>query len=251
MIKAVNNTKTWIRRNWISIILSFLLLGVIIFHFYGTYNPPITQAIIVSPKTKDQILPNGQYVQTKTNTPSTSNPYMSGFSEEFVKDTIGKVLGIKEKEILAINQVKGSYVDSLQFVREELDEQKKLTKLYQSKDSKGNVVGTGKVTDGMALVYKGNIDLSIIKKDGTKDKRGNQLIPSSLVFYDPTQRVTIGESKEYTYTLPQEPKKLSKFKFGVQGGVGAVAPIRVDNGKVKLKDLGLGVYVGTGVIYTF
>lgn len=230
--------KEWLKRNWISIALSFLLLGMVIFHFYGTYNPPITQAVIVSPKTKDQILPNGQYVQTKTNTPSTSNPYLSGFSEEFVKDTIGKVLGIKEKEILAINQVKGSYVDSLQFVREELDEQKRLTKLYQSKDSKGNIVGNGKITDGGSMVYKGNISLTSVIKKGTKKS------PDSLIFYDPTQRVTIENSLEYKYAIPAKTKK-QKLTFSAQVGTGLVMP------KFDSKNLTYGYYGGVGISYNF
>jgi len=238
MIKAVNNTKTWIRRNWISIILSFLLLGVIIFHFYGTYNPPITQAIIVSPITKNKELSNGQMANIKVSTLRTDNPYQSGFSEGFVKDTIGKILGVKEKEILAINQIKGNYKDSLKLVKEELDAQKKLTKLYQSKDSKGNIVGTAKVTDGGPLVYQGNINLT------STIKKGNKKTPDSILFYDPTNRFTINESKEFTYNVPLKTKK-QKLTFSAQIGAGIIVP------QFKPEKSTFGGYGGVGISYNF
>ena len=98
----------FIRKNWLSISLSILLIGLVSFHYFETYNPPITQAVIVSPVAKNKKVINGQTAQTKVSTPESNNPYESGFSEGFVKDTIGKILGTREKEILSINQIKGS-----------------------------------------------------------------------------------------------------------------------------------------------
>lgn len=228
----------FIRKNWLSISLSILLIGLVSFHYFETYNPPITQAVIVSPVTKNKKLINGQTAQTKVSTPESNNPYESGFSEGFVKDTIGKILGIKEKEILSINQIKGSYKDSLQLFKKELNEQKKLTKYYQSKDRNGNVISTATTTEDGPLVYKGDISLaSIIKK-------GNKKSPDSLIFYDPTQRVTIENSLEYKYAIPAKIKK-QKLTFSAQAGAGLVIP------KFDSKNLTYGYYGGVGISYNF
>lgn len=234
---------TWIKNNLLSIALSIALIGVLCYHFFGTYNPPITQTVMVSPIATTKNLDNGQQAQVKVNTPDTSTPEESGFSEQFVKDTIGKVLGIKEKQILAINKVQGKYKDSLQLYKTELDEQKRLTKYYQSKDSKGNVIGNAKVTGDGPLVYEGDINLISVVKKGTKKS------PDSLIFYDPNQRVTINKSKEFTYLVTE--KKRSKLKIAPSIGIGAIVPISVDNGKFKTKNIGLGFYGGIGVSYTF
>lgn len=238
------NIITFIKKNWVSTILVILLVGMTVFHFFETYNPPITQAVIISPLTKNKKLDNGQLAQIKTGTPGTTNPYMSGFSKEYVKDTIGKILGVKEKEILAINQVKGSYVDSLQYVREELDGQKKLVRYYQSKDSKGNIVGNGKITDNGAMVYEGNTSIATILKKGQFNKRGHRITPDSLVFYDPNQKFKVNESWEYSVVIPEKTKK-QKLTISVQAGVGFVAP------KFDVKQVTPGYYVGTGVSYNF
>lgn len=247
MIKIIFN---WIKRNWFSLILVLLMIGMITYHFFGTYNPPITQAVIVSPATKEKLLPNGQYAQTKVNTPGTETAMQSGFSEAFIRDTINGVLGIKDKELLAVRQVTGTYKDSLQLIKSELDEQKRITKTYQSKDSKGNVVGTAKTTDDGPLVYKGDISLINATKKGKVDKRGNRISPDSLIFYDPTQRVTIGGSKEFIYTIPPEPRK-KKLKVSLVIGVGAVVPVTVKDSKINFKESGLGFFGGPAVSYTF
>lgn len=242
-ILIIKKIWTWIKNNLISIILSLALIGVICYHFFETYNPPITQSVIISPMTTNKNLDNGQVAQVKVNTPATSTPLESGFSEQFVKDTIGKVLGIKDKQILAINQSQGKYKDTLQLLKTELDEQKRITKYYQSKDSKGNVIGNAKSTGDGPLVYEGDINLISVVKKGTKKS------PDSLIFYDPTQRVTINKSKEFTYLVPE--KKRSKLKIAPSIGIGAIVPISVDNGKFKTKNVGLGFYGGIGVSYTF
>lgn len=233
----------WFRRNWVSLSLVVLMIGMVCYHFFGTYNPPITQPVIVSPLTKNKVLDNGQKGQVKVFTPETELPGNAGFSESFVKDTVGKILGIKEKEIVAINQVKGKYQDSLQLFKTELNEQKRLTKYYQSKDRNGNVIGTAQTTDDGPLVYKGNINLITAVKKGTKKS------PDSILFYDPTERVTINESKEFRFAIPE--KKQNRFKIAPVIGIGVVAPVKVDNGKVKINDVGLGIFGGISVAYTF
>lgn len=233
----------WIKNNLLSIALSIALIGIICYHFFGTYNPPITQTVMVSPITTSKNLDNGQIAQVKVNTPDTSTPIEAGFSEQFIRDTIGKVLGIKDKQILAINQAQGKYKDTLQLLKTELDEEKRITKHYQSKDSKGNIIGTAKSTGDGPLVYEGDINLISVVKKGTKKT------PDSLIFYDPTQRVTINKSKEFTYLVPE--KKRSKLKIAPSIGVGAVVPINVNNGKMVVKEVGLGFYGGFGVSYTF
>lgn len=241
----------WIKRNWVSLVLVLLMIGMIAYHFFGTYNPPIQQAVIVSPATKEKLLPNGQYADIKVQTPDSETPQQAGFSERFVKDTIGKILGIKDKEqILAVTQVKGRYSDSLNLLKTELDEQKKVTKYYQSKDRSGNVMGTAKVTDDGPLVYKANLNLITTTKKGKEDKRGRKITPDSLIFYDPTQRATIYESKEYKFALPLEAKK-KKIRFTPSIGIGAVVPIEVKNSKINAKEVGLGFFGGFAASYTF
>ncbi len=239
----MTTTSKWFKRNWVSLSLVVLMMGMVGYHYFGTYNPPITQPVIITPKTTAKTLDNGQKAQVKVNTPETELPGNAGFSEEFVRDTVGKVLGIKQKEILAINQIKGKYQDSLQLFKTELNEQKKLTKYYQSKDRSGNVIGTAQATDDGPLVYKGNINLISAVKKGTKKT------PDSLLFYDPTERVTINESREFKYAIPE--KKRNRFKIAPAIGIGVVAPVQVNNGKVKVNDVGLGIFGGISVAYTF
>lgn len=235
----------WFKRNWLPVILSILLIGVLTFHYFGTYNPPIVQpAMVINPKTETKELVNGQIADIKASMSQTNSPQMAGFSEAYIKDTIGKILGVKQKEILAINRVTGSYVDSLQYVKEELDEQKRLTKFYQSKDSKGNVVGNGKVTDGGPMVYQGNTSITSVLKKGEFDKRGHRLTPDSLVFYDPNQKFKINESWEYSVIVPEKTKK-QKITISAQAGVGVVAP------KFDIKQSAPGYYIGAGLSYNF
>lgn len=240
----------WIKKNWISISLVVIMIGMITYHFFGTYNPPITQPVIVSPKTIDKTLNNGQIAQQKVNTPPTENPVNAGFSEEYLRDTIQNILGVKQQEILAINKVSGKYHDSLQLFKTELNEQKKLTKYYQSKDREGNVIGSAQTTDDGPLVYKGNISLTNVVKKGKVDKRGNKLSPDSLIFYDPTERVTINESKEFLYTVPFKPVK-KKFRVTPTIGVGVLAPVNVKDSKVNMQEVKFGFFGGIGASYSF
>lgn len=232
----------WLKRHWISVGLVILMIGMIAYHYFGTYNPPITQAVII-PKTTNVKLDNGQQAQIKANTPETELPGQAGFSEQFIRDTVGKVMGIKQKELIALNQVKGKYQDSLQLYKSELNEQKKLTRYYQSKDRDGNVIGTAQTTDDGPLVYKGNINLISAVKKGTKKT------PDSLLFYDPTERVTINESKEFRFAIPNVKKR--KLKVSPTIGIGVVAPVNIKDSKVNVKDVGLGFFGGVGVSYTF
>lgn len=234
----------WVKRNWFSFICIVLLIGLTVFHFFGTHNPPITQTVMVSPITENKKLDNGDLAQVKVNTPSTDNPYESGFSEEYIRDTIGKIIGIKEKEILAINKVTGKYSDSLQLYKTELDEQKRLTKFYQSKDRNGNVIGSASSTENGSLVYKGNISLATIVKKGKQDKRGKIITPDSLIFFDPTQRITINNSLEYSHPIPVKTKK-QRITISTHVGAGIVAP------KFDSKNLTYGYYLGAGLSYNF
>lgn len=232
------------KSRWLNVGLIVLIGSMLTYHFFYTYNPPITQPVIVSPITGNVKLDNGQVAQTKVNTPETSTPEQAGFSEQYINDTIGKVVGIKDREnILAINQVKGNYKDSLQLYKTELDEQKRLTKYYQSKDGKGNIVGTAKTTDDGPLVYKGDISLtSIVKKASSKKEQ------DSIIFYDPTQRVTINQSKEFKYLVPKT--KPSKLKLGISAGAGIVVPVKQVY-KPDVSKINFGYFVGPSVSYTF
>mgnify|MGYP003402235376 CR=1 FL=1 len=238
----LSKIKDWFisnKSNLITYIPTVLLIGMLIFHFFFTKNPPITQPVIISPITENKTLDNGQAAQIKAYTPSVDTPEQAGFSESYINDTINKIIGIKNKEILAINQIKGNYLDSLQFVKEELDEKARVVKYYESKDSKGNVVGSGKVVGSDAMVYKGDINLTSVVK-----KSKNKKLPDSLIFYDPTGRVTINQSKEFSQTIPKETVK-KRFTFSIQGGAGTVVP------QFDMKKATFGGYLGGGVSYNF
>lgn len=239
MISFIN----WLKVNKLSVILGLMLVGLLYYHYTSTYNPPITQPVIVSPITSIKTLPNGQQAQKKVATPPSSNPIEAGFTKEYVRDTIAKILGVKEKEIKAINNVKGTYKDSLKLIKTELNEQKKVTNYYQSKDKNGNVVGNAKSTEDGTLVYKGNINLTnVIKK-------GNKSIPDSLIFYDPTERVTINESREFSYAIPKTPRK--KIRLSPVVGIGVVAPFKFKNGKPQLQDVDVGIFGGLALSFDF
>ena len=216
-----------------------VLLSVSILFIVLLLNRDIEKStIIINPQTKERVLPNGQVSQVKVSTPPTKTPIDAGFSKQYLNDTIKKILKIKQKEILAINQIKGTYKDSLKFVRQELDSNKNLVKYYESKDKDGKVIGTAKVTDSTGLKYNADIGLTTVIKKGKK--------ADSLIFYDPTQRITINESKEFRYVV----KKPSKLKFGISTGVGLVIPIKQVY-KPDLSKSNMGYFIGPSVNYTF
>ena len=216
-----------------------VLLSVSILFIVLLLNRNIDKStIIINPQTKERVLPNGQVSQVKVNTPSTKTPMDAGFSQEYVNDTIKKILKVKQKEILAINQIKGTYKDSLKFVRQELDSNKNLVKYYESKDKNGKVIGTAKVTDSTGLKYNADISLTTVIKKGKK--------ADSLIFYDPTQRITINESKEFRYIV----KKPSRLKFGISVGIGLVVPVKQVY-KSDLSKSNIGYFIGPSVNYTF
>ena len=216
-----------------------VLLSVSILFIVLLLNRNIEKStVILNPLTKERVLPNGQVSQVKVNTPSTKTPMDAGFSQEYVNDTIKKILKVKQKEILAINQIKGTYKDSLKFVRQELDSNKNLVKYYESKDKNGKVIGTAKVTDSTGLKYNADISLTTVIKKGKK--------ADSLIFYDPTQRITINESKEFRYIV----KKPSRLKFGISVGIGLVVPVKQVY-KSDLSKSNIGYFIGPSVNYTF
>ena len=216
-----------------------VLLSVSILFIVLLLNRNIDKStIIINPQTKERVLPNSQVSQVKVNTPSTKTPMDAGFSQEYVNDTIKKILKVKQKEILAINQIKGTYKDSLKFVRQELDSNKNLVKYYESKDKNGKVIGTAKVTDSTGLKYNADISLTTVIKKGKK--------ADNLIFYDPTQRITINESKEFRYIV----KKPSRLKFGISVGIGLVVPVKQVY-KSDLSKSNIGYFIGPSVNYTF
>ena len=226
-----------IRKNISNILvgIAIFLLLLVLFKNKDTSN---TNPVIVSPITTERVLPNGQVSQVKVNTPPTKTPIDAGFSKEYVNDTIRKILKVKQKEILALNQIKGTYRDSLKFVRQELDSNKNLIKYYESKDKDGKVIGIAKVSDSSGIKYNANISLITVIKKGKK--------ADSLIFYDPTQRITINESKEFRYLV----KKPSKLKLGISVGVGLVVPIK-EVYKPNLSKLNFGYFIGPSINYTF
>ena len=225
-----------IRKN-ISNILVGIAIFLLLLVLFKTKDE-VSNPIIVNPITTERVLPNGQVSQIKVNTPPTKTPMDAGFSKEYINDTIKKILRIKQKEILALNQIKGTYKDSLQFVRQELDSNKNLIKYYESKDKDGKIIGTAKVSDSLELKYNANISLTTVIKKGKK--------ADSLIFYDPTQRITINESKEFRYLV----KKPNRLKVGISVGVGLVVPVKQVY-KPDLSKLNFGYFIGPSINYTF
>ena len=226
-----------IRKNISNILvgIAIFLLLLVLFKNKDTSN---TNPVIVSPITTERVLPNGQVSQVKVSTPPTKTPIDAGFSKQYLNDTIKKILKVRQREILALNQVKGTYKDSLTFFKQELDSSKRLVRYYQSKDSNGNVIGTAKLIDTTVIDYKANISLTTVIKKGKK--------ADSLIFYDPTQRITINESKEFRYLV----KKPSKLKIGISVGVGFVIPVK-EVYKPDLSKSNFGYFIGPSINYTF
>ena len=225
-----------IRKN-ISNILVGIAIFLLLLVLFKTKDE-VSNPVIVNPTTTERVLPNGQVSQVKVNTLPTKTPMDAGFSKEYVNDTIRKILRVKQKEILALNQIKGTYKDSLQFVRQELDSNKNLIKYYESKDKDGKIIGTAKVSDSLGLKYNANISLTTVIKKGKK--------ADSLIFYDPTQRITINESKEFRYLV----KKPNRLKVGISVGVGLVVPVK-QLYKPDLSKLNFGYFIGPSINYTF
>lgn len=225
-----------IRKN-ISNILVGIAIFLLLLVLFKTKDE-VSNPVIVNPITTERVLPNGQVSQVKVNTPPTKTPIDAGFSKEYINDTIKKILRIKQKEILALNQIKGTYKDSLQFVRQELDSNKNIVKYYESKDKDGKIIGTAKVSDSLGLKYNANISLTTVIKKGKK--------ADSLIFYDPTQRITIDESKEFRYIV----KKPSKLKVGISVGAGLVVPLKQVY-KPDLSKSNFGYFIGPSINYTF
>ena len=225
-----------IRKN-ISNVLVGIAIFLLLLVLFKTKDE-VSNPVIVNPTTTERVLPNGQVSQIKVSTPPTKTPIDAGFSKEYVNDTIRKILKVKQKEILALNQIKGTYQDSLHFVRQELDSNKNLVKYYESKDKDGKVIGIAKVSDSLGLKYNANISLTTVIKKGKK--------ADSLIFYDPTQRITINESKEFRYLV----KKPSKLKIGISVGVGFVIPVK-EVYKPDLSKSNFGYFIGPSINYTF
>ena len=225
-----------IRKN-ISNILVGIAIFLLLLVLFRTKDE-VSNPVIVNPTTTERVLPNGQVSQVKVNTLPTKTPMDAGFSKEYVNDTIRKILKVKQKEILVLNQMKGTYKDSLQFIRQELDSNKNLVKYYESKDKDGKVIGIAKVSDSLGLKYNANISLTTVIKKGKK--------ADSLIFYDPTQRITINESKEFRYLV----KKPNRLKVGISVGVGLVVPVK-QLYKPDLSKSNFGYFIGPSINYTF
>ena len=225
-----------IRKN-ISNILVGIAIFLLLLVLFRTKDE-VSNPVIVSPITTERVLPNGQVSQVKVNTPSVDNPIDAGFTKKYINDTIKKILKVKEKEILALNKIKGTYKDSLIFTKQELNSNKELVKYYESKDKKGNVIGTVKLIDSTQAIYNANITLTTVVKKGKK--------ADSLIFYDPTQRITINESTEFRYVV----KKPSKLKIGISVGVGYVVPLK-QGFKPNFNKSNLGYFIGPSLQYNF
>ena len=225
-----------IRKN-ISNILVGIAISLLLLVLFKTKDE-VSNPVIVNPTTTERVLPNGQVSQVKVSTPPTKTPIDAGFSKQYLNDTIKKILKIRQREILALNQVKGTYKDSLTFFKQELDSSKRLVRYYQSKDSNGNVIGTAKLIDTTVIDYKANISLTTVIKKGKK--------ADSLIFYDPTQRITINESKEFRYLV----KKPNRLKVGISVGVGLVIPVK-QLYKPDLSKSNFGYFIGPSINYTF
>ena len=226
-----------IRKN-ISNILVGIAIFLLLLVLFKTRDTSNTNPVIVSPITTERVLPNGQVSQVKVSTPPTKTLIDAGFSKQYLNDTIKKILKVRQREILALNQVKGTYKDSLTFFKQELDSNKRLVRYYQSKDSNGNVIGTAKLIDTTVIDYKANISLTTVIKKGKK--------ADSLIFYDPTQKITINQSKEFKYLI----KKPSKLKVGISTGVGLVIPVK-QLYKPDLSKSNFGYFIGPSINYTF
>lgn len=231
----------WLYRFLGSKVLNVILIVIIIiigFSYLSTCKDienkkPI---IIFPPKTEIKKLSNGDSISIKPHNSSTLTPMESGFTKEFLRDTIDKLLRIKSKDLKQLNVMNGIYKDSLKFYKEEMNDKNEKVKIFNSRDKKGNVNSTVKIFQDSTMVYKGNV--SII----TAIKKGKDI--DTIIFYDPSQHITINNSREFTYiTKPKEVKK--KFTFSVQVGTGLVFP-EFDRTKVNW-----GGYVGVGISYNF
>ena len=221
--------------------ISNILVGIAIFLLFLVLfrtKDEVPNPVIVNPTTTERVLPNGQVSQVKVNTLPTKTPMDAGFSKEYINDTIKKILKVRQREILALNQVKGTYKDSLTFFKQELNSNKELVKYYESKDKKGNVIGTVKLIDSTQAIYNANITLTTVVKKGKK--------ADSLIFYDPTQRITINESTEFRYVV----KKPSKLKIGISVGVGYVVPLK-QGFKPNFNKSNIGYFIGPSLQYNF
>lgn len=235
MILNLIMIKNFVWGHWKTLLPSFLFICAIIYHI--NYRPDtIIKPYIIDPNTKPQVLKGGGKADVKVSTPSTKTPIEVGFSKVYLNDTINKILKVKNNEIKSINKINSTFVDSLKLVKQDLDESNRVVKYYESRDNKGNVVGSGKTTDGGNMVYKGNIELtSVVKLGKTVD---------TLKFYDPTGRFTVNKSLEYNYLV--EPKKVKKkITMSVQVGAGVVMP------NFKVSNATLGGYGGVGASYNF
>ena len=102
----------------------------------------------------------------------------------------------------------------------------------------GNVIGTVKLIDSTQAIYNANITLTTVVK---KNKKAD-----SLIFYDPTQRITINESTEFRYVV----KKPSKLKIGISVGVGYVVPLK-QGFKPNFNKSNIGYFIGPSLQYNF
>lgn len=231
----------WAKSNKLSTVLIIALISLLAYHFWFTVNPPIVQHVM-RVKTVEKVLNNGQVAQIKENTKPTTKPIHSGFSKAYLEDTINKILNIKNKEILALNQIKGRYQDSLNFVRSINKENKRKIRKYQRRNKEGKVISTLKITDDTIAEYHANISLtSVVRRASNRKER------DSLIFYDPTQRITIDESREFRYALP---KKKSKLRLGISVGAGVVIPMK-GGFKPDLENTNFGYFIGPTLTYTF
>lgn len=231
----------WAKNNKLSIVLIIALISLLAYHYWFTINPPIVQHVM-EVKTVEKVLNNGQVAQIKESTKPTSKPIHAGFSKAYLEDTINKILGIKNKQILALNQIKGRYQDSLNFVRSINKANKSKIRKYQRRNKAGKVISTLKITDDTIAEYHADISLtSVIRKAENRKER------DSLIFYDPTQRITIDESREFRYALP---KKRSKLQLGISVGAGVVIPMK-KGFKPDLRNTDFGYFIGPTLTFTF
>lgn len=223
----------WIKNNIMTTILVVIITLLIGYIAYDKLSRDTgeTTPIVIDPNTTRKTLPNGEKVDIKVATPPVKSLEEAGFSKDYIDNTLKKKLKLKEKDIKSVTKLEGTFKDELTLSKTEVTPDNKVTKIYESKDSTGKVIGTNIVTDSTSI-YHADIDLSIITKKGKK--------ADSLIFYDPTQRATIGGSREFIKVVPKE----SKWKITTTIGFGFVAPLNT-------KQVSPGFFGGVGISRTF
>lgn len=167
----------------------------------------------------------------------TSNKNNSAFTQSEI-DSLKRALGIKEKQIKEITQIKGKLIDSLKLVSLSLDAEKHKVWNWEHKYKKGSKVVATMSEKDSALHVQSDIALTVtdyVDNTGFLGL-GKRIRYTDIYSADRESGILINGVK--TYRTETEIKR-QKIGIGLQAGYG----IQQD-GKIK-------PYIGIGVSYNF